>query len=151
MRRKIFAKVFLFLAFAVIFPCICLASQNDLGGLSPKDAFDYMKENYGELILIDVAPTRWFQRETFTGALHIPEAELDGSEKNDLYMKLPADKPVLLYCRMGITVPKVYDYLIEFRPDIKEIAYIAGAPMFKEYNSWLAAKTVDSSDEQVQK
>ena len=52
-------------------------------------------------------------------------------------MEIPADRPVLMHCRRGMIVPGAYDRVLELRPDIPEISYIDGTPLFDEYNEWL--------------
>lgn len=39
-----------------------------------------------------------------------------------------------------MVVPKAYKILLEKRPDLKEISYINGAPLFDEYNKWIKNK-----------
>ena len=146
MARKFLKGVLIFIS-VTLFANMSLAEQNDLGGLTPEAALEYMQKNAGNLILIDVAPTRWFERETFNGAIHIPENELDGAEKDKRYSELPNDKPILLFCRRGVTVLKAYPHVKDLRPDIPEISYIAGAPLFKDYNEWLIAKDENSGSE----
>ena len=138
MAHKFFYNILILLSVFIFASCnLSFAEQKDLGGLAPEEALEYMKGKANDLILIDVAPRRWFERETFNGAIHVPAEEMSGAEHEKIFMDLPADKPVLLYCRMGRAVPKMYETLKILRPDIIEISYIAGAPMFKEYNDWL--------------
>ena len=111
--------------------------QNDLGSMTPEDALDYMKETEN-LVIVDVAATRWYYEETFKGAINIPIEELGSEEEDALYMDIPQDRPVLLHCRRGMIVPGAYERVKELRPDIPEISYIDGAPLFDEYNQWFA-------------
>lgn len=140
MKIKLFAVV-LMAALAVLAAPVMHAEAAEaarrLGGLSPEAALEYMKtaEN---LVIVDVAAKRYFDREHFTGAVNIPIEELDGAEEDELYAALPKGRPVLLHCRLGMIVPGAYERLTELRPDIPEIAYIDGAPLFREYNEWLA-------------
>lgn len=110
---------------------------NDLGGLSPEDALEYMK-NTPDLIIVDVAATRWYDEEHFENAINIPIEELNDEEENARYMEIPAGSPVLLHCRRGMIVPGAYERVKELRSDIPEISYIDGNPPFAEYNEWLA-------------
>lgn len=105
--------------------------------LTPDEALAYMKaaEN---LLIVDVATTSWYEKEHFEGAVHIPIEELSSKEESKLYMELPANnRPVLLHCRRGIIVPGAYRRLKEIRPEIADIRYIDGVPLFAEYNEWL--------------
>lgn len=110
-----------------------LAKGANLGGLSPEKALEYMK-TIKNLVIVDVATTEWYNKEHFEGAIHIPIEELGDDEEKTLFMNIPAGRPVLLHCRRGVIVPGAYRRLKELRPDILEIAYIAGAPLFDEYN-----------------
>ena len=112
---------------------------NAIGAMTPKDALEYMK-NTPDLVIVDVATTRHFNKNHFQGAIHIPIEELDSGAEDALYMKIPAHRPVLLHCRLGMIVPGAYARVLELRNDIPEIAYIDGKPPFDEYNEWLAGK-----------
>lgn len=114
-------------------------TRNEIGALSPEDALEYMK-NTENLVIVDVAATRWYNTKHFEGAINIPIEELDSNEEDDLYKEIPSDCPVIMHCRLGMIVPGAYRRVLEFRPDIPEIAYIDDAPMFDEYNEWLASQ-----------
>ena len=113
------------------------AAVRRLGALTPEAALEYMKTEKN-LVIVDVAAKRYFDREHFEGAVNIPIEELDREEEDELYAALPKGRPVVLHCRLGMIVPGAYERLTELRPDIPEIAYIDGAPLFREYNEWLA-------------
>ena len=115
------------------------AAVRRLGALTPEAALEYMKTEKN-LVIVDVAAKRYFDRDHFAGAVNIPIEELDGEEEDELYAALPKGRPVLLHCRLGMIVPGAYERLAELRPDIPEIAYIDGAPLFREYNEWLAGR-----------
>lgn len=112
-------------------------TTNALGALTPENALNYMKETEN-LVIVDVATTNRYNTEHFEGAIHIPIEELDNEAEDALYMKIPAGRPVLLHCRLGMIVPGAYARVLELRQDIPEIAYIDGAPLFSDYNTWLA-------------
>ena len=109
--------------------------QNDLGGMKPAQALEYMKATKN-LVIVDVAASRWFATKHFAGAVNIPIENISSDEARDLYLKLPAGQPVLLHCRLGMIVPGAYQALKQLRPDIPELSYIAGKPQFDEYNAW---------------
>lgn len=111
-------------------------SQNAMGAMSPEDALEYMKETEN-LVIIDVAATKWYDESHFEGAINIPVEELASEAEDALYMEIPADRPVLMHCRRGMIVPGAYDRVLELRPDIPVISYIDGTPLFDEYNEWL--------------
>ncbi|MDO4560980.1 MAG: rhodanese-like domain-containing protein [bacterium] len=112
-------------------------SQNALGAMAPEQAFAYMRKTEN-LIIVDVAAAQWYQKQHFEGAVHIPIEELNDDEEAGLYKKLPSGRPVIVHCRLGMIAPGAYERLKELRPDIPAIAYIDGAPLFDEYNSWLS-------------
>lgn len=110
---------------------------NAIGAMSPEDALEYMQAT-PDLVIVDVAATRWYEENHFEGAIHIPIEELDDEAENARYMELPAGQPVLIHCRLGMIAPGAYERVLELRGDIPEISYIDGAPLFDEYNAWLA-------------
>ncbi len=110
-----------------------------LGALTPEAALKYMKETK-DLVIVDVATTRHYNNKHFEGAIHIPIEELESKDEDALYMKLPAGRPVLIHCRLGMIAPGAYKRVMELRKDIPEMAYIDGVPPFDEYNKWIANK-----------
>lgn len=105
------------------------------GAMNPQEALEYMKRT-SNLVIVDVAARRWYSQEHFEGAVNIPIEELSSEEEKELYLKLPEGRPVLLHCRLGMIVPGAYKILKQLRPDIEEISYIDGRPLFSEYNDW---------------
>lgn len=112
------------------------SKQNDLGAFSPEAAFEYMKEK-PNLLIVDAAATRWYQTKTFEGAVNIPVEELSNTELTEAVKKLPAGQPILVHCRHGMVAPQVYRRIKEIRPDVPEISWLDGAPLFDEYNAWV--------------
>lgn len=112
-------------------------SQNAIGALSPEDALDYMKKTEN-LVIIDVAAAKWYNKNHFVGAINIPIEELNSEEEDAFYMDIPTDRPVLMHCRLGMIVPEAYERMRELRPDVPEISYIDGSPLFDDYNVWLS-------------
>lgn len=111
------------------------AEQNALGGMEPARALEYMKAKE-DLIIVDVATRGGFARVHFANAINIPIENISSDEAKELYLKIPAGRPVLLHCRLGMIVPGAYQTLKSLRPDIPEISYIAGKPPFDGYNNW---------------
>lgn len=101
-----------------------------LGALTPQKALEYMKTT-GGLVIVDVATAREYAEEHFDGAINIHYSEMP-----ERYDEIPRDRKVLLHCRLGMVVPNAYRVLLEKRPDIAELSYIDGAPLFDAYNSW---------------
>lgn len=108
---------------------------NDLGAMTPQAALQHMKTT-ANILIVDVASVGNFNRIHFEGAVNIPIENVSGTEADALYRELPQGRSVILHCRRGVIVPGAYRRLKELRPDIPEIAYIAGVPLFDEYNDW---------------
>lgn len=107
-------------------------SERYLGGLTPADALEYMKAT-PDLYIIDVREDEWYEGYTqFVGNTHIPRSRLP-----ERYTEIPSDRPVILNCGAGVQAPRAYDFLREKGADIKQLSYIAGAPLFAAYNNWL--------------
>lgn len=104
---------------------------NLLGGLSPEEALEYMK-NTENLVIVEVNTAQWKKETPFTGAMWIPHDEMA-----ERYDEIPEGCPVMLHCGAGVVSVPAYETLIEKRPDIPELSYIDGAPPIQEYNEWL--------------
>ena len=110
--------------------------QKVLGALSPEKALEYMKSTKN-LVIVDVAPRKAYDKGHFIGAISIPIEGLSKEEEDKRYKELiPAGKPVLIHCRKAIFAPNAYKRVLELRPDIPEISYINGAPLMQPYNEW---------------
>lgn len=106
-----------------------------LGGLTPSEALEYMKQT-PNLCIIDVREAEWYEGHTqFTGNMHIPRSQLAERCK-----EIPSDRPVILNCGAGVQAPRAYNFLKEQNADIRQLSYIAGTPLFKEYNEWVAVR-----------
>jgi len=110
--------------------------QKALGAIPPEKALEYMKKTKN-LVIVDVAPRKAYDKGHFIDAISIPVESLSKEEEDKRYKELiPAGKPVLIHCRKAIFAPNAYKRLIELRPDIPEISYIDGAPPIQPYNEW---------------
>ena len=98
--------------------------------LTPQDALEYMKTTK-DLVVIDTRDIE-VKPNGFKWALEIPYNQLVKRIE-----EIPQWRPVLLHCWGGNVAPKWYVALLEFNPEIPELSYIAGVPMFDEYNEWL--------------
>lgn len=109
------------------------SSEKFLGGLSPDNALAYMKAT-PNLYIIDVREPEWYEGYTqFTGNVHIPCSKLA-----ERYKEIPTDRPVILNCGMGMVAPRAYELLKELDIDVVQLSYIAGPPLFREYNEWIS-------------
>jgi len=106
--------------------------QKALGGLAPEEALEYMKKTK-DVFILDIAPAEKYEETHFEGALNIPFSDL--AARMD---EIPKDRPVIVHCRLGKVSEKNYPKIMEARPDIPEIAYIAGTPLFEQYSEWKA-------------
>ena len=116
---------------------IMMAQENNtanwLGGLEPQEALAYMKEHYDEgLVIVEVNTDYWKLETGFIGAMHIPHDQMAGR-----YNEIPSGVPVIMHCGAGVVSVPAYETLIEKRPDIPQLSYIAGHPPVQEFNSWL--------------
>jgi len=98
--------------------------------LTPQEALDYMKSTK-DLVIID---TRDIDNKPngFKWALEIPYNQLVKRIE-----EIPQWRPVLLHCWGWNVAPKWYVELLKFNPEIPELSYIAGVPLFDEYNEWV--------------
>ena len=106
--------------------------QKALGGLAPEDALEYMKKTK-DVFILDIAPAEKYAETHFEGAVNIPFNELP-----ERMGEIPKDRPVVVHCRLGKVSEKNYPRIMEARPDIPEISYIAGSPLFELYKEWKA-------------
>jgi len=104
---------------------------NALGGLSPEDALEYMKKT-PNLVIVQVNTAQWYIEDGFKGAMWIPHTEIA-----ERYDEIPKGVPVILHCGAGVVSVPAYEALLEKRPDIPELSYIAGRPPIAEYNEWV--------------
>lgn len=108
-------------------------TANWLGGLEPQEALAYMKEHYDEgLVIVEVNTDYWKLATGFTGAMHIPHDQMA-----ERYNEIPSGVPVILHCGAGVVSVPAYETLMEKRPDIPQLSYIAGHPPVQEFNTWL--------------
>ncbi|NCC00169.1 MAG: DUF2271 domain-containing protein [Clostridia bacterium] len=104
------------------------------GPMSPEDALEYMK-NTPDLVIVEVNAPEWKLDTGFTGALWIPHTEME-----ERYNEIPEGVPVILHCGAGVVSVPAYETLLEKRPDIPMLSYIAGRPPVAEYNAWFASQ-----------
>lgn len=135
--RKIVALVLMILFCAIVANAQEGKTQKEtkhMGGLTPEAALDYMKRT-PNLVIVEVNTDYWKLKTGFIGALHIPH---DQMEKR--YKEIPSGVPVILHCGAGVVSVPAYETLLEKRPDIPELSYIAGRPPVAEYNAWYRKK-----------
>ena len=104
---------------------------NLLGAMTPQRALEYMKST-PNLVIVDVREPQWIGNTYFKGAMFIPHSEMAAR-----YKEIPNDRPVILNCGAGVMAPRAYQTLLDVKADILQLSYIAGAPLFSEYNRWI--------------
>ena len=127
------ATVLLLYMFFLVCSNVQAAEQKELGALSPQQAAQYIKQ-HPDVIIVDVASIENYERKHFPGAVNIPIENISSKEAEKMYKKLPAGKPVIMHCRLGMIVPGAYRNRRRLRPDIPEISYIDGRPPFDNIN-----------------
>jgi hypothetical protein len=131
--RNAFMTALLAIAVVFTFSGNAFAQQN-AGHLTPAEALEYMKKT-PNVFIVDISPPEKFETIHFIGSVNIPLNELL-SRMNEI----PEGRPVLIHCRLGRTCVKAYPLVRQVRPDIREIFYIGGKPLFTEYNNWVKSK-----------
>lgn len=132
--KNAFMTALLVIAVIFTFSGNAFAQQNDIGRQTPTQALEYMKKT-SNLFIVDVSPPEKFAAEHFIGSVNIPQNELL-SRINEI----PNNRSLLIHCRLGRTCVKAYPLVQKMRPDISEISYIGGEPLFTEYNNWVKTK-----------
>lgn len=97
-------------------------------GLNPEVALEYMQVT-DDLIIIDTRDLdslpNWF-----IWSIAIPWNQIANRVS-----EIPEWSKVLLHCGGGNVSPKAYRALLETNPKLESLAYIAGTPLFDEYNN----------------
>lgn len=112
----------------------CVHAQENkkyLDGLTPQEALTYMIDN-PDIYILDVREDQWYEGATqFTDNHHIPSSELTKRLK-----EIPSDRPIIINCGLGWVAPGAYQKIKDSKIPVRQIGYIDGTPMFKEYNNW---------------
>lgn len=102
-----------------------------LDGLTPEAALEYMKNN-PDIYIIDVREDQWYNGATqFTGNHHIPSSQITKKLKT-----IPSNRPIIINCGLGWVAPDAYRKIKESGIAVKQIGYIDGTPLFRQYNDW---------------
>jgi rhodanese-related sulfurtransferase len=94
------------------------------GPITPEEAKAMMQENK-DLVIIDLRNPNEYVVVHFATALNIPVNELETR-----LSEIPEGKPILMHCIKGMRSQRGFDILKEKRPDIKELYFIKGEPIF---------------------
>ncbi len=103
-----------------------------VGAKTPDEALSYMKST-PNLLILDVREDEWYNGYSqFQGNVHIPKSQLAAR-----YKELPANRPIIINCGAGVVAPQAYEILRKLQAHVMELSYIAGTPLFAQYNNWL--------------
>jgi rhodanese-related sulfurtransferase len=94
------------------------------GPVAPEDARTLIRQK-ADLVLLDVRNPDEYAEQHYPGALNIPVNELE-----QRVSEVPAGKPVLVYCAKGLRAGRAYDIMKKRRPDVTELYYLKGAPLY---------------------
>lgn len=88
--------------------------------LSPAEVPAYLAAT-PDVLILDVRTPEEFAGGHLAGALNIPvdslEARLD---------EIPADRPLLIHCRMGVRAERAYGIVREKKPDLAQVRMVRG-------------------------
>ena len=103
------------------------ATANALSGtpdITPEQGKAMIAEKK-DLVILDVRNPNEYVVAHYPDSLNIPVKELE-TRSNEI----PSGKPVLIHCAKGKRAERAYLLLREKRPDIKELYFIKGEPIF---------------------
>ena len=94
------------------------------GAVTPEAGKEMIRQQEA-LVILDVRNPNEYVVVHYPGSLNIPVNELEAR-----IAEVPSGAPVLVHCAKGLRAARAYDILKEHRPDIKELYYIKGDPLF---------------------
>jgi rhodanese-related sulfurtransferase len=94
------------------------------GPVTPEAAKAMIRQQQ-DLVILDVRNPHEYVVAHYPNALNIPVNELMAR-----LAEIPTDRPVLAHCGIGKRSKRAYEILKEKRPDIKQLYYIKGEPLF---------------------
>lgn len=92
--------------------------------LTPEVAKNYI-ETTPDVVILDVRNPNEYEEAHYKNALNIPVLDLETRLK-----EVPTGKPVLIHCARGVRAERAFTVLKEKRPDLTELYYIMGTPIF---------------------
>lgn len=111
---------------AIVLCAVSPALAGEERRLTPDEAQVYRKEN-PELFIVDLRTAREYAVGHLSGAVNIPAFELEARLD-----EIPKGRPVMLYCGLGARSVLCGRILLERRPDLPEVCFIGGRPIFDE-------------------
>jgi rhodanese-related sulfurtransferase len=123
--RTLFTALFaLVLAAAVPASDASAGLGAESGPITPEEGATLIRQK-ADLVILDVRTPAEYARQHYPNALNIPVSDL-AQRVSDV----PAGKSVLIHCARGIRAARAYELLQKQRPDIAELYYIKGSPVF---------------------
>jgi len=119
---SVFLSVLVFAAVLLSAPGVMAAGPEPV---TPEEG-KKMVQQQKDLVVLDVRNPNEYVAAHYPEALNIPVNELETR-----FSEIPSGKPVLAYCARGVRSARACEILKEKRPDIKELYFINGAPIFE--------------------
>lgn len=136
--KNVILKYLTALLLMPIMLCATCANAQDsryLGGLKPDKALSIMKEQ-PDVFIIDVRENEWYDGyEQFAENHHIPNSEIE-----ERLNEIPSDRVVILNCGLGWVAPNAYKKIKDSKIKVRQLGFIDGTPLFREYNEWRKSK-----------
>ena len=96
------------------------AAAEDSFKMSPKAALEYRAAT-PELVVLDVRTPGEYAQGHLEGSVNIPVEELEGR-----LAEVPADRPLLIYCRRGARAERAYNIIKEKKPEAASVQFVLG-------------------------
>ena len=93
--------------------------------VTPEEAKTMIQEKK-DLVILDVRNPNEYVVEHYPGSLNIPVNDLEAR-----LAEVPEGRPVLVHCGIGIRSQRGFEILKAKRPNLQELYFIKGAPIFK--------------------
>lgn len=101
----------LFMGHAAFFPA--KSEVSSLASVTPQEALAYIEQT-PDVFILDVRTPAEFAQKHVPDAVNIPVEELEGRID-----EVPADRPVVVYCRSGVRAGKAGAMLNQAKPEMK--------------------------------
>lgn len=93
--------------------------------ITPEQGKAMVQENK-DLFILDVRNPNEYVTGHYPGSVNIPVKELE-----ERYNEIPAGRTILVHCAKGVRAERAYNLLQEKRPDLTNMRFIKGAPVFE--------------------